>query len=115
MRRMRHGVPHDDLPADGRGHQHREDEVARCAPATNSMPAMVVAEDDGGAEVGLLEQQHHHDAGDHERRQEADGEAADLLGLAGEQVGEVDAQRELGQLGGLERQRARGGTSGWRR
>ena len=51
---------------------------------------------------GCLRSSAHHHAADDHVRHEADGERAHLLRLLRERVGEVDDQRELGELGGLE-------------
>ena len=60
MRRMRNGVETMNFQPDRRGDQHGEDQVAGARPGDEQQAERDGAEDDGGAEVGLLEQQPHH-------------------------------------------------------
>ena len=95
----------NELPAGRRRHQHGQDQVAGAGTGDEQQPQRHRAEDRGRAQIGLLEQQAHHHAGHQQRRQKAHREDPDLLRLARQQRRQVDAQRQLGQLPRLERQR----------
>src|SRR5262249_45351385 len=71
------------------------------APATNNMEREE-EENDGAAEVGLLQAEEHEKPRHDEVGDETDEERADLLGLLRERVREPEHEPELGHLGGLD-------------
>jgi hypothetical protein len=65
-------------------------------------------DDEGGAGVGLDQDEPGDEADGQRERHEAEGKAADRLAAARQPGGDIDDDRQLGELGGLEgRQRAK--------
>src|SRR4029450_6643924 len=67
------------------------------------------AQQQGGAEVGLEQDQGGQEHGQGQDRHQQVAHGAEQLGLAGEHVGREQQQRQLGELGRLDRQAAADG------
>ena len=87
------------------GEEREGGDVARLAPATSSTPIAIADDHRPGTEVGLDDDR---DAGHaHDDQPAEESGVADLVGaLLGEIGGERDEHGELGELGGLEADRA---------
>ena len=99
--------------ADGRGaepepQERRAEQVPELRPRDEEQDEGHEQEHDGAAEVLLGHAEKHEQAGHEQVREEPDGEVPHLLGLLRERVGEPDDDGELGDLGGLDVDRADG-------
>ncbi|MDP3793413.1 MAG: hypothetical protein Q8R07_01535, partial [Candidatus Uhrbacteria bacterium] len=96
----------DHEVADGDAAHHEERQVAQRRPGDEEQRARREDDDDSGAHVRLHDHQAADHAHHHHERHEAQAELADVLAASGQPGGDVDDDGQLGELAGLERERA---------
>ena len=93
----------DDAEEHRRAADHQHEHVAHGRAGEEEHDHAGAGDGGEGSEIGFEHQQSADHADDHAEGGETEGDALDLVALGGEPGGDVDADGEFGELGGLER------------